>query len=63
MLADLKRSGIDGVAVSAPDRLFRLHKFADIGILNDFEDSDKLIWSAREGALDPRTDSPSPCRW
>jgi site-specific DNA recombinase len=57
VLADLKRPDIDGVVVSALDRLFRLDKFADFGILDHFKDTGKTIWSAKEGALDLRTDA------
>jgi DNA invertase Pin-like site-specific DNA recombinase len=57
VLADLKRPDIAGVVVSALDRLFRLDKFADFGILDNFKDTGKMIWSAKEGALDLRTDA------
>jgi DNA invertase Pin-like site-specific DNA recombinase len=57
VLADLKRPDIAGVIVSALDRLFRLDKFADFGILDNFKDTGKMIWSAKEGALDLRTDA------
>ena len=57
VLADLKRPDIDGVIVSALDRLFRLDKFADFGILDNFKDTGKMIYSAKEGALDLRTDA------
>lgn len=57
VLADLKRRDIDGVAISALDRLFRLDKFADFGILDPFKDTGKMIWSAKEGALDLSSDA------
>jgi site-specific DNA recombinase len=57
VLADLRRPDIAGVAVSALDRLFRLDKFADFGILDNFKDTHKTIWSAKEGALDLGTDA------
>jgi site-specific DNA recombinase len=57
VLADLNRRDICGVAVSALDRLFRLDKFADFGILDAFKDTGKMIYSAKEGALDLRTDA------
>jgi DNA invertase Pin-like site-specific DNA recombinase len=57
VLADLNRPDIAGVVVSALDRLFRLDKFADFGILDNFKDTGKMIYSAKEGALDLRTDA------
>jgi DNA invertase Pin-like site-specific DNA recombinase len=57
VLADLNRPDIDGVVISALDRLFRLDKFADFGILDNFRDTGKMIYSAKEGALDLRTDA------
>jgi DNA invertase Pin-like site-specific DNA recombinase len=57
VLSDLKRPDIAGVAISALDRLFRLERFADFGILDYFRDTGKLIFSAKEGALDPTTDA------
>jgi hypothetical protein len=60
VLADLKRPDIAGVVVSALDRLFRLDRFADFGILDNFKDTGKTIWSAKEGALDLRTRGGNP---
>jgi DNA invertase Pin-like site-specific DNA recombinase len=57
ILADLKRPDIAGVSMSALDRLFRMERFADSGILDDFVDTGKLIFSAKEGLLDLRTDA------
>jgi site-specific DNA recombinase len=57
MLADLKRPDITGVAVSALDRLFRPERFGDFAILDFFRESGKLIFSAKEGVLDPATDA------
>jgi hypothetical protein len=57
VLADLKRPDIAGVAISALDRLFRMERFADGAILDHFVDTGKMIWSAKEGALDLRTDA------
>jgi DNA invertase Pin-like site-specific DNA recombinase len=57
VLADLQRPDVDGVSISALDRLFRLDTFADFGILDPFRETGKMIWSAKEGALDLRTDA------
>jgi DNA invertase Pin-like site-specific DNA recombinase len=57
ILADLKRPDIAGVSVSALDRLFRLDRYEDFGILDDFRDTGKLIFSAKEGLLDPASDA------
>ena len=56
-LADLKRPDVAGVAVSALDRLFRLDRYSDFGILDHFRDTGKMIFSAKEGALDPASDA------
>jgi site-specific DNA recombinase len=57
VLADLRRPDVDGVSISALDRLFRLNRFSDFAILDHFKDTGKMIWSAKEGALDLRTDA------
>ena len=57
VLSDLQRPDVDGVSISALDRLFRLDKFSDFAILDPFRETGKMIWSAKEGALDLRTDS------
>ena len=54
VLADLPQ--VDGVAVSALDRLFRVKHFKDMGILDQFKDLRKAIWSVREGLVEPWTD-------
>ena len=56
LLGDLKRADIAGVAISSLDRLFRPDRFADFAILDFFRDSGKLIFSAKEGVLDPGSD-------
>jgi DNA invertase Pin-like site-specific DNA recombinase len=48
VLRDLKRPDIDGIAVSALDRLFRLDRFEDFAILDPFKDTGKMIYSAKE---------------
>jgi DNA invertase Pin-like site-specific DNA recombinase len=57
LLEDLKLPGVDGVAVSALDRLFRPKRYAQFAILDHFADTGKMIWSAREGVVDPASDS------
>jgi hypothetical protein len=56
MLGDLKRPDIRGGAVSALDRLFRPDDFSDFRILDFFRHTKKLIFSAKEGVVDPSTD-------
>ena len=56
LLADLSRPEVDGIAVSALDRLFRVKHFKDMGILDRFKDLRKTIWSVREGLVEPWTD-------
>lgn len=57
MLADLQRPDVDGIAVSALDRLFRPGKrYGQFAILDRFCDEGKAIWSARKGFIDPDTD-------
>jgi DNA invertase Pin-like site-specific DNA recombinase len=56
VLRDLARPEVDGIAVSALDRLFRPKKFGDFSIFDPFRDSRKLIWSIREGEIDPSSD-------
>jgi DNA invertase Pin-like site-specific DNA recombinase len=56
LLAELKRPDISGVAIAALDRLFRPDRYEDFGILDHFRDAGKLIFSAKEGVLDPASD-------
>jgi DNA invertase Pin-like site-specific DNA recombinase len=55
-LGDLKRPDIAGGLVPALDRLFRPDDFEDFRILDFFRRSKKLIFSAKEGVIDPSTD-------
>jgi len=57
MLRDLQRPDVLGICVSALDRLFRLDRYQDFGILDFFKDSGKKIFSAKEGPLDLQADS------
>ena len=57
VLADLKDSSIDGISISALDRLFRMERFSDYSILDNFKDTGKKIWSSKEGALDLQSDA------
>lgn len=54
---DLRRTDITGVAISALDRLFRPEKFGDLKILDHFRDNSKLIFSSKEGVLEPASDA------
>jgi DNA invertase Pin-like site-specific DNA recombinase len=55
-LRDLKRPDIDGFAVSALDRLFRPDNYSDFSILDHFRQTGKVIFSAKEGVIDPASD-------
>jgi DNA invertase Pin-like site-specific DNA recombinase len=55
-LASLKRPDMAGGSVSALDRLFRPDDFEDFRILDYFRRAKKLIFSAKEGVIDPSTD-------
>jgi site-specific DNA recombinase len=57
VLADLRLPHIAGVAISALDRLFRMERYSDFGILDNFIDTGKMIFSAKEGPLDLATDA------
>jgi DNA invertase Pin-like site-specific DNA recombinase len=57
ILEELKQEGVDGIAIPALDRLFRPAKrWAQWGILDFFCDTNKCIWSLREGMIDPNTE-------
>ena len=57
ILKDLQRPEIGGITVSALDRLFRPKHYAAFGILDYFVAAGKVIWSMREGFIDPATDA------
>jgi DNA invertase Pin-like site-specific DNA recombinase len=57
IVRDLAKPDITGVAVSALDRLFRPDHYADFQILDHFRSHRKLIFSAKEGVLDPASDA------
>lgn len=54
---DLKRADVAGVAISALDRLFRPDFYSDFAILDHFRANQKVIFSSKEGILDPSTDA------
>lgn len=57
ILKDLELPNVDGIALSALDRLFRPGKrYGQFAILDRFVDQGKRIWSMREGLIDPGTD-------
>lgn len=56
LLAKMSDPHIDGVALSALDRLFRPKEFGALAILDPFQKQQKRIWSAREGMIEPWTD-------
>lgn len=54
VLARLTETGVDGVAMSAIDRLFRPAKeFGHMAILDKFVKAGKVLWTNREGYVDP----------
>jgi hypothetical protein len=57
LVRDLARPDVAGAAVSALDRLFRPDHYADFAVLDHFRESRKLIFSAKEGVLDPASDA------
>jgi DNA invertase Pin-like site-specific DNA recombinase len=57
LLAQLKKPGIQGLAISSLDRLFRPPAYSSFGILDSFVESQRVIWSSREGLVDPATDN------
>jgi DNA invertase Pin-like site-specific DNA recombinase len=57
LCADLRRIDITGVCISALDRLFRPDFYSDFSVLDFFRESKKLIFSSKEGVLDPASDS------
>jgi DNA invertase Pin-like site-specific DNA recombinase len=56
MLHSLTRPDIAGGVISSLDRLFRPDDFSDFAILDYFRRAKKLIFSAKEGVIDPSTD-------
>jgi DNA invertase Pin-like site-specific DNA recombinase len=54
---DLRRADVAGIAVSALDRLFRPDYYSDFAILDHFRANKKLIFSSKEGVLDPSSDA------
>jgi DNA invertase Pin-like site-specific DNA recombinase len=57
VLEDLRhRPDVAGIALSAIDRFFRTNRYSDTGIFEPLSDAGKLIWSMREGEVDPSTD-------
>jgi DNA invertase Pin-like site-specific DNA recombinase len=57
VLNDLGRPDVHGIGLSSLDRLFRPGKrYGQFAILDRFVDEGKVIWSLREGEIDPATD-------
>ena len=57
ILAELQDPNIQGIAISSLDRLFRPGKrWSQWAILDYFADANKVIYSHREGLIDPNTD-------
>jgi DNA invertase Pin-like site-specific DNA recombinase len=56
LLDDLDDPTIDGLAVSAIDRLLRPKRYQTFAVFDRFVDLGKVIWSQAEGYADPATD-------
>jgi DNA invertase Pin-like site-specific DNA recombinase len=56
MLAQLSDPKVDGISVSAIDRIFRPKDFESMRILQFFFDNRKVIVSTKEGIVEPWTD-------
>jgi DNA invertase Pin-like site-specific DNA recombinase len=56
LLKDLAAPNIHGIKVSALDRLMRPKKYDTVGMFQRFVDLGKVIWSQKEGFVDPATD-------
>jgi len=56
ILKDLGNAEVAGIGLSSLDRLFRPKRYGQFAILDRFVDEGKVIWSLREGEIDPATD-------
>jgi len=56
MIAELSTPGVDGVSISAIDRLFRPKDYISMVMLQYFYDHRKVIVSTKEGLVEPWTD-------
>jgi DNA invertase Pin-like site-specific DNA recombinase len=56
LLREIQQPGVDGLAASAVDRLFRPKRGGDFSILNGFQDARKALWTVRDGHIEPWTD-------
>jgi DNA invertase Pin-like site-specific DNA recombinase len=56
VLREVEQPGVDGLAASAVDRLFRPIRGAHYAILDGFQDARKALWTVRDGYLELWTD-------
>ena len=56
MVAELSHPGVDGISVSAIDRLFRPKDYRALDVLQFFAEHQKVIVSTKEGLVEPWTD-------
>jgi len=56
MLAELSHPGVDGISISAIDRLFRPKDFQSLQMFQFFVENRKVIISTKEGLVEPWTD-------
>jgi DNA invertase Pin-like site-specific DNA recombinase len=56
MIAEIAQAGVDGVSISAIDRLFRPKDYESLKMFDFFARNGKLIVSTKEGVVDPASD-------
>jgi DNA invertase Pin-like site-specific DNA recombinase len=57
VLREVQQPGVDGLAVSSVDRLFRPQRGSHFGILEGLQEARKTIWTVRDGTIEVWTDS------
>jgi DNA invertase Pin-like site-specific DNA recombinase len=56
VLREAQQPGVEGLAASAVDRLFRPKRGGDFSIINGFQDARRALWTVRDGHIEPWTD-------
>jgi site-specific DNA recombinase len=56
VLREVEQPGIDGLAASAVDRIFRPKKGSHFGILDGLQEAHRTLWTVRDGVMDLSTD-------
>src|SRR5262249_52412604 len=52
LLGEVAHPGVDGLAVSAVDRIVRPKRGRDFGILDGLQEARKHLWTVRDGHMD-----------